>query len=85
VDLSTSRGFMAFVLIESDPQRPTGTIVRRMSRFSEVLAVYETAGKWDVVVKVDTESPERFNDVIESIRLVNGVIDTETITVLKIS
>ncbi len=85
VDLGTSRGFMAVVLLESDPSKPTNAIVEKMLAISDVVKVYESAGRWDIVTLVDTQSPEKFNDVIEEIRSIGGIVDTETLTVLKVN
>jgi DNA-binding Lrp family transcriptional regulator len=85
IDIGTSSGFMAFVTLECDPGRPTAQIVSAITGIGDVRKVYETAGRWDVVALIDTESPEKFNEVIEKVRSVEGIVNTETLTVLKIN
>ena len=82
VDLSTSRGFMAYVLIETDPHKPTREIVLEILQVKDIVRIHESAGRWDVIVFVDTESAADFNSIIESIRSIRGVLNTETLTVL---
>lgn len=85
VDLNTNRGFMAFVLIECNPSNPTADVVKKLIKKNDIASIFETTGRWDIILKVDTDSAASFNEIIESVRLIDGVEDTETITVLKIN
>ncbi len=85
VDIGTSSGFSAFVTLECDPGKPTSQIVSAITDIKGVRKVYETAGRWDIAAFIETESPEKFNDIIENVRSVDGIVNTETLTILKMS
>jgi hypothetical protein len=38
-----------------------------------VRKIFETAGQWGVVLEVATNSPAKFNDIIERIRTTGGI------------
>ena len=84
VDLSTKAGFTAFVLVRSQPQIQSSVITSKIKRMEDVKSVYQTAGEYDLIIEVVTSSPEKFNETIEKIRYVEGVTQTESLTVLKI-
>jgi DNA-binding Lrp family transcriptional regulator len=83
--LSTKAGFMAFVFIRTDTHTPTAEIVKKLRHIEGTGIVYETAGHHDIVLRAATSSAEAFNDLIEQIRAVNGVVETQSLTVLKVS
>lgn len=83
--LSTKAGFMAFVFLKTDTHTPTAEIVKKLRNIEGTGIVYETAGHHDIVLKASTASPEEFNDLIEKIRAVSGVVETQSLTVLKVS
>ena len=84
VELSTKAGFTAFVLARSQPQVLSSEITSKIRKITDVKNIYQTGGEYDLVVEVVTTSPEAFNDVIEKIRSVQGITQTESLTVLKI-
>ncbi len=85
VELSTAVGFSALVLINTLPKVQTETVVKKILSISGVKKTFETAGETDVVVEVSTDSAEKFNDIIERIRGIEGVAGTKSLTILKVS
>lgn len=85
IDIAPVTGFSAFVLIKTDPQVRTGLIVNKIKKIEDVKRIYEVAGDFDVIVEIFTASAERFNNKIEKIRTLNGVLKTESLVVLKVS
>jgi Lrp/AsnC family transcriptional regulator of lysine biosynthesis len=85
VMMNTSTGFSAFVLIRSRPNVQTSAVVQRIRKVKGVETVYETSGEWDVILRVSCGSAEEFNNVIEKIRAVQGVVETRSLVVLKIT
>ncbi len=84
VELSTKAGFTAFVLARSQTQIQSSVIASKVRKIEDVKSVYQTAGEYDFVIEVVTSSPEKFNETIEKIRSVQGITQTESLTVLKI-
>ncbi|MGO4670749.1 Lrp/AsnC family transcriptional regulator [Bosea sp. 2RAB26] len=68
------RGIM---LIEVGGQG-TDAVVRELSGFPEVSAVHTTNGKWDLVAELGTTDLIEFDKVLRRIRLVSGIVASET-------
>ena len=85
VELSTSVGFSALVLINTLPKVQTDGVVKKILGIAGVKRVFETAGETDVVTEISTDSAESFNNIIEKIRGIEGIESTKSLTVLKIS
>ena len=84
VDLSTNDAFVAIVLLKTDPQIKTAEIVSKLNLIKGIKDIYETAGEWDVAIKVVVKSAGIFNDIIERIRRTKGIMDTQSLTVLNV-
>ena len=84
IEFGVERGVKSFVLIHAAPQT-TRELVKFLRSIPQVKTFYETTGKWDLVVRVMTESPYEFNQVIDKIRSMPSVIETESLIVLNIN
>ncbi|MGB0960367.1 MAG: Lrp/AsnC family transcriptional regulator [Halocynthiibacter sp.] len=49
-----------------------------LSRFSEVEAIHNTNGKWDLIVELGTDTLEHFDQVLADIRKIDSVTTSET-------
>ena len=78
-----SQGFQAVVLMKTDPNRRTEEILKALVRLEGVKIAYEVSGKWDTVMIANCQDAEGFNELIESVRTKKGVIETESLIVLK--
>jgi DNA-binding Lrp family transcriptional regulator len=67
----------AITLVSSEPQRGQD-VVRAIRGFPEVERLHSTLGAWDLVVQLRTSNMAEFDSVLERIRAVVGVRDTET-------
>lgn len=85
IEISTKTGFSTMVLIKSKPQVNTSKIVENIKKIKDVESIFETAGDYDVIVNIVTISAESFNNIIERVRKIDGILETETLTILKIS
>lgn len=61
----------------------TTRITRRLLGFSQVKNIFEVTGKYDIIAHLETNTTEELNDLIEDIRASEGVINTNTKTILK--
>ena len=68
------RGIM---LIEVGGQG-TDSVVRELSGFSEISAIHTTNGKWDLIAELGTSDLIEFDKVLRRIRLVPGILGSET-------
>ncbi|AYJ51117.1 Lrp/AsnC family transcriptional regulator [Rhodococcus sp. P1Y] len=74
IDRDTIR---AITLVRSSPQLGQD-VVRAIRGFPEVDNLHSTLGTWDLVVQLRTSTMAEFDSVLERIRAVAGVMDTET-------
>ena len=74
VDRDAVRGFTTVV---SEPNRGQD-VVREIRGYPEVEGLHSTTGAWDLVVQLRCRSLSEFDLVLERIRAVPGVRDTQT-------
>lgn len=53
-------------------------IVTRLSGFAEIQAIHSTSGRWDLIVEFATQTLAELNNVLERIRLIDGINTSET-------
>ena len=68
--------------IETDPHIPTKEIVAELMR-EDVRYCYEVAGRFDLICYLTKKAMEDINETLEKIRIMKGVVHTETFTILK--
>ena len=80
VELGTST--TALVEIITSSGFPTQKISEKIKKLG-ILHVYEVTGRFTIIAVVQAEDFNKLNQVLESIRAIEGVIQTETFPVLK--
>lgn len=80
VNVNRERDISAFISVNVSTDREFQKII---SDFPDDLQVYELAGDMDMLVKVDRDSSEQVNQVVDDIRAVEGVELTKTYMVLS--
>jgi len=83
VEVSLTVGVKALNMVSVDPQMPTIQISDNVLALPGVEKIYEVTGEYDVVTVVSSPSIEELNHTIEDIRVINGVVKTNTIIVLR--
>ena len=81
VNLTTEAS--AFVEVVTDSRVPTSKISEEIKKLG-IPQVYELAGRVTIVCLIKTKGLSETNDVVESIREIDGVSQTETFPVLKV-
>lgn len=77
------REINAIVMIEVESHVYTSAVVRRLKSIQNVSDVYEITGDFDISLMVRAEAMHALNNLIEEIRTIPGVKQTETRVVLK--
>lgn len=72
----------AITLIEVEG-RTTDRVIRELRGFPEVIALHTTNGGWDLVAELRTETLTDFDRVLGRIRLIDGVVNSETSLLLS--
>jgi len=80
--LKLKREVAAIIGLETNPSVKTEDIIKRLQKL-KINTIYEVAGRFDVVCMIEVETMEDMNNLLEAIRATEGVIHTETFTVLK--
>jgi 2-isopropylmalate synthase len=78
-----SRTIDAIVMIEVESHVYTSSVVRRLRNFQKVSNVFEITGDYDISTFVSVDNVYELNALIEEIRTLAGVKQTETRLVLK--
>ena len=68
------RGIMLIKIAGSGSER----IIRVINGMPEVSAIHTTNGGWDIIVELGTETLSGLDDVLRRIRLIDGVLSSET-------
>lgn len=58
--------------------RNTEPVVRALTALTEVRAIHSTNGKWDLVLDIATRDLGAFDDVLNRIRLIEGIAGSES-------
>lgn len=80
-DYDTSR-IRAIMMIEVQG-RNTSQVIRRLRGLTEVQLLHTTSGKWDLIAEILVEDLAQFDRVLREIRLVDGVLNSETSILLS--
>jgi DNA-binding Lrp family transcriptional regulator len=81
-DRATRNLVRAVMMIEVEG-KAAGKIVRRLHGYPEVRKLHSTNGHWDLVAELVTDSLGEFEEVLNRIRLVDGIKSTETSILLS--
>jgi len=60
------------------PGRSTEAASRTLAAMTEVRAIHSTNGRWDLVLDIATRDLAAFDEVLNRIRLIDGIDETET-------
>lgn len=80
VNVNRERDISAFISVNVSTGREFEQII---SEFPDDLQVYELAGDMDMLVKVERDSSEQVNEIVDDIRAVEGVKSTQTYMILS--
>jgi len=75
---------LAFVLISTVPGKEH-EVYNKISKIQYVVEIHPLFGEYDLIVKIDAKDYSELGKiVIEQIRTIDGVIDTKTLTGIKL-
>lgn len=76
-------GAEAITLLSVNPSFPTSEISEVLQKLPNVETVYEVTGQYDITVIISALNITEVNHCVEKIRRVNGVVNTNTMIVLR--
>lgn len=72
--LDTIRAFMMIEVVG----KSTSQVIQSLRGFPELIALHTTNGSWDLVAEVQTSSLADFDRVLREVRVIEGVLNSET-------
>ncbi|MEM2637371.1 MAG: Lrp/AsnC ligand binding domain-containing protein [Candidatus Korarchaeota archaeon] len=54
-----------------------------LSKLNNLISISTTAGSYDMVLEFEVDSPEKLHDIFLKIDQISGIIDSESLLVLK--
>jgi len=73
----------ALLRVKCESNVYTTAIARRLRALKKISKVYEVTGNYDIQVSITADSTADLNDILERIREIDGVKETETQLILK--
>ncbi len=83
IEIKERERAMALTLLSTSPNIPTYEVASNISKIKGVEKVYEITGQYDIAVLISAPSIAEVNKVIDDIRKANGVINTNTVIILR--
>ena len=83
VQLGFTKGARAVTLLSVNPRVPTSSVSENLKKIRGVEVVYEVTGQYDVAAIISTLNVAEVNRCIEEIRTVRGVVNTNTLIILR--
>lgn len=80
-------GTMAFILVKYSPFQnvPQGDVAKNISKLRGIEEVFVISGSWDIIVKARAPSLKELGElVVDQLRMVKGVSQTETCACFKL-
>lgn len=83
IRLGLSEGAEAIALVSVKPSIPTSEISDVLMKIPNVESVYEITGEYDIAIMISAMNITEVNKTIEEIRRMDGVVNTNTMIVLR--
>ena len=83
VEMGESNTTSAIVLISVDSATDTAKVSAKLTKLEAVKTVYEITGQYDISVIIRAGNIAEINICIDDLRKINGVIDTNTVIILR--
>lgn len=72
----------ALMMIEG-PGKSTTEVIRKLRGIPELVALHTTNGSWDLVAEIHTSSLSEFDRVLRDVRMIDGILNSETSLLLS--
>jgi DNA-binding Lrp family transcriptional regulator len=73
----------AIVLVSVDSASDTSKVSAKLAKIEGVKTVYEITGQYDITTIISASNISEINNSIDALRKIPGVIDTNTVIILK--
>ena len=83
VKVGLTEGAEAITLLSVSPSFPTSHVSKMLKKFPNVETVYEITGQYDIAVIISGLNIAEVDECLEKIRRVDGVVNTNTMIILR--
>ena len=83
VEVSEDNTTSALVLVSVDSTTDTSNVSSRLAKLDGVKTVYEITGQYDITTIINASNISAINSSIDALRKIPGVIDTNTVIILR--
>ncbi len=83
VEVGDKNTTSAIVLISVDSTIDTSKVSEKLTKLDGVKTVYEITGQYDITVIISAPNIAEINNSIDALRKIPGVIDTNTVIILR--
>ena len=83
VQVGEANNTSAIVLVSVDSSIDTSKVSAKLTKLNAVKTVYEITGQYDICVIIRAPNITDINKCIDDLRKIPGVIDTNTVIILK--
>ena len=83
IKVGLTEGAEAITLLSISPSFPTSEVSKVLKKFPNVETVYEITGQYDIAVIISGLNIAEVDECLEKIRRVDGVVNTNTMIILR--
>ena len=83
VEIGEENATSAIVLISVDSATDTAKVSEKLAKLEGVKTVYEITGQYDITTIISATNISEINSSIDALRKIPGVIDTNTVIILR--
>lgn len=83
LELGEENATSAIVLVSVDSATDTSKVSSRLTKLDGVKTVYEITGQYDITTIISASNISEINSSIDALRKIPGVIDTNTVIILR--
>lgn len=83
LEISEENTTSAIVLVSVDSATDTSKVSLRLTKLEGVKTVYEITGQYDITTIIRASTITGINNSIDALRKIPGVVDTNTVIILK--
>ena len=83
IELGEDNVTSAIVLVSVDSATDTSKVSLKLAKLEGVKTVYEITGQYDITTIMSASSIAEINNSIDALRKITGVVDTNTVIILR--
>jgi len=83
IKVGLTEGAEAITLLSINPSFPTSEVSKVLKKFPNVETVYEVTGQYDIAVIISGLNIAEVDECLEKIRRVDGVVNSNTMIILR--